>query len=210
MCVCVCVCVCVYVCVCVSSHISPLERLLVLKLLSRTLQAMEVKKYVGFSLKPLHSKVMALFAYLRHPTAILQQYSAQLFDGRASKALNKANSRLNTTWNTTQCKAVSFCLFSLRLLLTNPQIFHVLSVTRISVARALFSAFISIWLWLYTIIPCLATYVCPCFSDFWHHYSYIHFNILLHALCVYTQNSCFIDSSCFNVLQHTYVEQLLQ
>ena len=43
----------------------------------------EVKKYVGFSLKPLHSKVMALFAYLRHPTAILQRYSAQLFDGRA-------------------------------------------------------------------------------------------------------------------------------
>ena len=33
--------------------------------------------------KALHSKVMALFAYLWHPTAILQRYSAQLFDGRA-------------------------------------------------------------------------------------------------------------------------------
>ena len=36
-----------------------------------------------FSLKPLLSKVMALFVYLWHPTAILQRYSAQLFDGRA-------------------------------------------------------------------------------------------------------------------------------
>ena len=41
------------------------------------------QKYVGFSLKPLHSKVIVLFAYLRHPTAILQRYSTQLFDGRA-------------------------------------------------------------------------------------------------------------------------------
>ena len=35
------------------SHISPLERLFVLKLLSRTQQAMKVIKFVGFSLKPL-------------------------------------------------------------------------------------------------------------------------------------------------------------
>ena len=41
------------------------------------------QKYVGFSLKPLHSKVIVLFAYLRHPTVILQRYSAQPFDGRA-------------------------------------------------------------------------------------------------------------------------------
>ena len=41
------------------------------------------QKYVGFSLKQLHSQVMALFAYLQHPTAILQRYSTQLFDGRA-------------------------------------------------------------------------------------------------------------------------------
>ena len=34
-------------------------------------------------LKPLHSKVMALFANLRHPTAILQRYSVQLFNGIA-------------------------------------------------------------------------------------------------------------------------------
>ena len=37
----------------------------------------------GLSLKPLPSKVMVLFAYLRHPTVLLQRYSAQLFDGRA-------------------------------------------------------------------------------------------------------------------------------
>ena len=39
--------------VCVLSHISPLERLFVLKFLSRTQQATKVKKFVGFSLKPL-------------------------------------------------------------------------------------------------------------------------------------------------------------
>ena len=77
--VCVCVCVSVYL----LSHISPLERPFVLKILSCTKQAMEVKKFVGFSLKPLHSEVMTLFAYLQHPTAILQRYSTQLFDGRA-------------------------------------------------------------------------------------------------------------------------------
>ena len=46
---------CVYVCVCVSvcllSHISPTERLFVLKTLSRTHWATKVKKFVGFSLK---------------------------------------------------------------------------------------------------------------------------------------------------------------
>ena len=73
--------VCVYVCL--LSHISPLECLFILKILSRTQEATEVKSHVGFSLKPLHSKVMALFAYLRHPTAIMQQYSVQLFDGIA-------------------------------------------------------------------------------------------------------------------------------
>ena len=52
--VCVCVCVCVCVSVCLLSHISPLERLFVLKILSRTLWPMEVKQFVGFSLKPLH------------------------------------------------------------------------------------------------------------------------------------------------------------
>ena len=51
------------VCVCLLSQNSPLEHLFVLKILSRTQQATEVKKYVGFSLKPLRSKVMASFAY---------------------------------------------------------------------------------------------------------------------------------------------------
>ena len=42
--------------VCLLSHISPLERLFVLKILSHTQQAMEVKKFVGFSLTPLHCR----------------------------------------------------------------------------------------------------------------------------------------------------------
>ena len=49
----------VCVCVCLLSQISPLERLFVLKILSRTQRATEVKKFVGFSLKPLRSGVMA-------------------------------------------------------------------------------------------------------------------------------------------------------
>ena len=47
--------VCLSVClsVCLLSQNSPLERLFVLKILSRTQRAEEVKKYVGFSLKRL-------------------------------------------------------------------------------------------------------------------------------------------------------------
>ena len=41
-------CVCVCVCVRVLSHISPLECLFVLKILSRTQQATEVKIFVGY------------------------------------------------------------------------------------------------------------------------------------------------------------------
>ena len=46
--------------VCLLRHISHLEHLFVLKILSHTQQ---VEKFVGFSLKPLRSKVMASFAY---------------------------------------------------------------------------------------------------------------------------------------------------
>ena len=47
------------VCLCVC-HISPLERLFVLKILPRTQLATEVQKYVGFSLKLLRCRVPAL------------------------------------------------------------------------------------------------------------------------------------------------------
>ena len=46
--------------VCLLSHISPLERLFVLKTLSRTQRAMKVKKIVAFSLKPLRCRDPAL------------------------------------------------------------------------------------------------------------------------------------------------------
>ena len=42
--------------VCLLSHISPMERLFVLKTLSRTQRATKVKKFVGFSLKPLRCR----------------------------------------------------------------------------------------------------------------------------------------------------------
>ena len=52
--------VCVCVCVCLLSHISLLERLFVLKTLSRTQRETKVKKFVGFSLKPLRYRDPAL------------------------------------------------------------------------------------------------------------------------------------------------------
>ena len=50
----------VFLCVCLLSHISPLERLFVLKTLSRTQRATKVKIFVGFSLKPLRCRDPAL------------------------------------------------------------------------------------------------------------------------------------------------------
>ena len=46
--------------VCPLSHISPMERLFVLKTLSRTQPATKVKKFVGFSLKMLRCKARAV------------------------------------------------------------------------------------------------------------------------------------------------------
>ena len=46
--------------VCPLSHISPLERLFALKILSCTQWATEIEKFVGFSLKPLHCRDPAL------------------------------------------------------------------------------------------------------------------------------------------------------
>ena len=53
---------CSWVClsVCLLSHISPMERLFVLKTRSRTQRATKVKKFVGFSLKPLRCRDPAL------------------------------------------------------------------------------------------------------------------------------------------------------
>ena len=52
VCVCVCVCVCVSVCVCVCVCVC----VRVLRILSRTQQATEVQKFVGFSRKPLRCR----------------------------------------------------------------------------------------------------------------------------------------------------------
>ena len=46
--------------VCLLSHISPMERLFVLKTRSRTQRATNVKKFVGFSLKMLRCKARAV------------------------------------------------------------------------------------------------------------------------------------------------------
>ena len=66
-------------------------------------------------------------------TAPLQRYTAPCFVGycsdipctfstaELSKGSQKANNRLNSTWNTTQCKVASFFLFTLCLL---PKVFR--------------------------------------------------------------------------------------
>ena len=95
---------------CLLSYISPLEHLFIVKILSRTQRATEVKIFVGFSLKPLHYGIICL------PAA---SYSGILHNFLMEELSKKANSRLNTTWSMTQCKAASFFLFSFRLLPTN-------------------------------------------------------------------------------------------
>ena len=62
---CLCVCVCVFLSVCMLSHISLLERLFILKILSRTERATEVQKFVGFSLKPLRCRDPAVTVPLK-------------------------------------------------------------------------------------------------------------------------------------------------
>ena len=83
VCVCVCVCVCACVClfVCLLSYISPLECLFVLKLLSRTQQATGIKKFVGFSLKLLHCRAMALpalYGYRAVSHFLTAEYACEL------------------------------------------------------------------------------------------------------------------------------------
>ena len=85
--------------VCPLSHISPMERLFVLKTLSRTQLATKVKKFVGFSLKPLRCRDPAL------PPLYGHAYSPPFF-------LRKARMRIIvfTTWWT---EAAISCLCSL-------------------------------------------------------------------------------------------------
>ena len=80
-------------------------------------------------------------------TAPLQRYTASCFVGycsdiprtfstaEPSKGSKKANTRLNSTWDTTRCKVASFFLFRLRLL---PKVFRILPVNIIrDLTRAL-------------------------------------------------------------------------
>ena len=74
----VCLCVCVCVCVCLLSHISPTERLFVLKTLPRTQRATKVKKFVGICLKRLRSRVMPRNMSEKANMLIIPTYRCQL------------------------------------------------------------------------------------------------------------------------------------
>ena len=70
--------VCVCVSVCLLSHISPTERLFVLKTLSRTQRATKVKKFVGICLKRLRSRVMPRNMSEKANMLIIPTYRYQL------------------------------------------------------------------------------------------------------------------------------------
>ena len=61
--------------VCLLSHISPLERLFVLKTLSRTQQATKVKTIVGFSLILLRCRDLALSALYGYLSSAIFRYA---------------------------------------------------------------------------------------------------------------------------------------
>ena len=65
-------------CVCLLSHISPTERLFVLKTLSRTQRATKVKTLVGICLKRLRSRVMPRNMSEKANMLIIPTYRCQL------------------------------------------------------------------------------------------------------------------------------------
>ena len=71
------VCVCVCVSLTMLSHISPLERLFILKTLSRTQRAPKVKNYVEFSQKPLRCRDPALPALYGYPLSAIFRYAVK-------------------------------------------------------------------------------------------------------------------------------------
>ena len=68
----------VCLCVCLLSHISPTERLFVLKTLSRTQRATKVKKFVGIFLKRLRSRVIPRNMSEKANMLIIPTYRCQL------------------------------------------------------------------------------------------------------------------------------------
>ena len=110
---------------CLLSHISPLERLFVLKILSRTQQATEVEKFVEISLKPLRCRDTPL-PVVEYCSNIPRTFST----AELSKGPKKTNNRLNSTWNTTRCKVASF--FSVSVFCLKSSVY--LPVCRISSA----------------------------------------------------------------------------
>ena len=74
--------------VCLLSHISPMERLFVLKTLSRTQRATKVKKLVGFSLKPMRCRDPAL------PPLYGHAYSRPFFPAESTHAWTEAPERI--------------------------------------------------------------------------------------------------------------------
>ena len=88
--------------VCLLSHISPLECLFVLKILSHTARATKVKNLWGFLWNRYVAEIHRAFPTLYGCSNIPRTFSM----AEPSKGPQKANSRLNSTWNTTRCKIV--------------------------------------------------------------------------------------------------------
>ena len=114
---------CSWVClsVCLLSHISPLERLFILKNTATYSSGNRGRKICGdFSETALWQRYTAS-CIVRYCSGLPYTFST----AEPSKGPKKANNRLNSTWNTTGCKVASFFLFSLCLL---PKVFRILPV----------------------------------------------------------------------------------
>ena len=110
--------VCLSVCL---SHISPLERLFVLKTLSRTQQATKVKGFLCSIAEIQHSLCC---------TASVQCEGTHSL-GIGFSRFKKANHRLKATWNTSQCETATYLFLSAALVsVPCPAIFCIRPVTR--------------------------------------------------------------------------------
>ena len=124
-------------CVCLLSHISPLECLFVLNILSHTQRPTEVKNLVGFSETAPFKTYGVICLPVTSYEGTAATFRALFRQHSFLRVLKRLNNRLNTTWNTTGCKAASFFLL-VSVFPLKSSVYFLLHVIRVlvSIARA--------------------------------------------------------------------------
>ena len=127
----------VCLCVCLLSHISPLERLLVLKILSHSTGNRGQKICGVFSETAPFKRYGVICLPVTSYEGTAATFRALFRQHSFLRVLKRLNNRLNTTWNTTGCKAASFFLLVSVFPLKSSVYFplHVIRVL-VSIARA--------------------------------------------------------------------------